>query len=517
MKLYPHVLLGKIRVRGAHKPAVCSFRRDVLAKPKLSENTIGVERFLRASTQFGIIMIAVNVMVTLPTNSYAASTQKNCALVLAAQSESRPSETELILSDLSHLRIAIDDAHSSKLASLARGLSAAYQAKLREAEVLHLSLAGLASEIEKLRKNTSESRSADKERRRMVREQERDLQDWVPFQTMQATRSVEKAVMNSDGSLLVTGGRYGELLVWDFQRSANGIPLIGHNEEIRNIKFTADNHKLLSVSSDAVTVWDVNQARQIRSIRSNGRSFYGADMNFDGTRLATLSGTGGAEIWDPQHDQPVYKLSFAFGPIRKIAFSSDGNQILLIGEKNVSIHDSQNGNLLSSLQRAADDVSLIYDAKFSHDATRILITFLDGSASLWNTSNGKLRQNLVQHSKVLRFANYSPDSSKVLIGSDNDVTLFDSQTGQQVAVLPIHGALLKSAVFNPSGNELILSVGDFTALAWRIDGANPIQVLKRQTDSINAVVFKPDGKSFFTVSSDKSIVRWTKPATKDEE
>ncbi len=93
---------------------------------------------------------------------------------------------------------------------------------------------------------------------------------------------------------------------------------------------------------------------------------------------------------------------------------------------------------------------------------------------------------------------------------DDTIRLWDARTGNHVRTLSGHTDSVESVVFSPDGSMLASGSYDDTIRLWDARTGNPIRTLSgRHTYGVNSVVFSPDGTTIASGSSqDTTIGLW---------
>ena len=152
----------------------------------------------------------------------------------------------------------------------------------------------------------------------------------------------------------------------------------------------------------------------------------------------------------------------------------------------------------------------IFDFSYSPDGTRLAVGSTIG-IWLYDTQTGEEINFLKGHSYYVSGVDYSPDGSTLASCSDwNDYTirLWDPETGELKALLTGHAADISSLVFSPDSKTIASGSKDKTIRLWNGVTGELKATLEGHTDKINTLAFNPDGKTLASGGSDEVIRIW---------
>ena len=344
--------------------------------------------------------------------------------------------------------------------------------------------------------------------------------------------SVHTAEFSPDGSLVLTAAADGRIIVWDAQNgdrvtssgttgeyvaaasfdstSSRVLAVVDGDVAIIDAE-TGDEETSISESADvtsavltdhdravvgytfdpesyasvetAVTSWDAATGDEISTI-DEGAFPEALSRNGELVALSTADEEGSTvtEIWDVgtrsvQSTLDVVQefVYYADGA----AFSDDGARIARVTSEYTdesfdsltSVWDATTGDLLATLDdpAAADVVSVSFD----HRGDTVVTTsfgddFFTSVLTLWNAESGE-RMRTVTRGAVGGFA-FSPDDSLIAVATaDSAITIWDTNSGDEVAVLSGHIGAINSIGFSPNGRRLVTASNDGTARIWDLD------------------------------------------------
>ena len=90
---------------------------------------------------------------------------------------------------------------------------------------------------------------------------------------------------------------------------------------------------------------------------------------------------------------------------------------------------------------------------------------------------------------------YSPDGTRLAVASSIGIWLYDTATGQEVALLTGHEWAVRSVAFSPDGRTLASGSWDSTIRLWDVVTGAHQRTLTGHTGSVRSVAFSPDGRT----------------------
>jgi WD40 repeat protein len=358
-----------------------------------------------------------------------------------------------------------------------------------------------------------------------------------------------------DGHTIVAGIE-ASVRFWDVATGKFSQPPLLHPAGVGALAVSPDGKTLLTGSSDNLArFWDAATGKPLGQPLAHNGAVTGVAFSPDGKKALTCGNDWTARLWDVATGRPVGQ-SLPHTDLQAAAFSPDSKRVLTGGlDKVVRVWDiadgSDRGDIL--LNEVPSDVVLSPDGKN-------VLTWQHGkdTASLWETSTGKLLRETARHPVTLTAATFSSDGKTIATASHRGLQFEDAATGQPLPALiryqglatklayspdskvlvttilngttwrthlwdtttghplrqPIeHGdsarlAYIHSVAFSPDGKRLLLAFSNQTARMWDVATGQTLEPVLRHEGPVWAAAFSPDGKTVVTASADRTARLW---------
>ena len=235
-----------------------------------------------------------------------------------------------------------------------------------------------------------------------------------------------------------------------------------------------------------------------------------------GKRLA-VARLGEVELLDPATRAVASKLAPHAGPVRDLAFSSDGALLAAAGGESgvageVRLWDPADGTLVRTLQGHADAV---YAVAFSPDGKWLATGSYDRDIALWEVATGKRGKLLEGHNEAVFDLAYRPDG-KILasVSADRTVKLWDAATGERRDTLTEATKALQAVAWSPDGRHVHAGGADNRIRRWEVsadarEGSNPLRAsVFTHEGALLAIRFAPDGDFAASSADDRTVKLW---------
>jgi len=286
---------------------------------------------------------------------------------------------------------------------------------------------------------------------------------------------------SADGTVGITGGTDGQLVVWDLGVLEPRLSLAGHEDYVPSVAISADGQ--LAASGDShgnVKLWDVRRGKEIRGFRAhepmNGMPqapIESLDLSPDGRLLVTAASADparAARLWDTKTGKKVAELTrkhySSLSPPRFVGFTADGKEILL-------------GTL--------------------------------DAVSVWDVATRRLGREYTGFGTMPLTVAMTPDGSLLATGYSRmgaSLRLYDGKSTELLHELGEPGSLYSTVVFSPDGSEVVSFDRDRKEVRrWETASLRPLRTVKVDAPAMLDGALAPDGRSFI-IANIQELVRW---------
>ena len=294
-------------------------------------------------------------------------------------------------------------------------------------------------------------------------------------------------------------------------RSSEAVTLLGHTDTVGDAAFSPDGSLILTTALDGTArMWNAADGRAIWEVAGGLDQDIYAEFSPDGSRIITQA--LGVNLWNAADGNEV-AAEWTGGDISTSAeFSPDGSRVLTCQDDYKQVRmwlwNAVDGSAVVELGVDPDSISLAARA-FSPDGSRIGTGSKDGTARVWNATDGRAVAQLTGHTGWVHLVAFSPDGSRFLTGSvDGTAAVWNTATGNRVSAMIAGDSELRSAAFSPDGSLILTTALDGTARMWNAADGRAIWEVAGGLDQDIYAEFSPDGLRILTESADRTVRLW---------
>ncbi len=275
---------------------------------------------------------------------------------------------------------------------------------------------------------------------------------------------VTSVCLQPGGTLLAAGGDDHRIYLCDVATGQTAKRLVGHEDWVHAVKFSADGRMLASAGHDGhVMLWDPATAERICVLDQGCHAVTELAWSQDGTKLATSGFSSQVRLYDVPTRKLVGELQGPCDDLRALSFSPDG-QRLAAGGRNGKMRIWHVGGGQTPEEYTAHQ-GRIRALAFSPDGKQLASSGEDGRVHIWSFDSHRGRDLSRRPTKIFALVFFGPDCLATG-GSDNLIRLWDLVSGDEVGQLSGHQGSVVSLDCN--GQVLVSASYDTVVRIWTI-------------------------------------------------
>jgi len=310
-----------------------------------------------------------------------------------------------------------------------------------------------------------------------------------------AYSGVNDIAFSPDGTMAISGGDDGVVILWDVSTGEEIRRFKGHSGAVRAVAISPDG--LMAISGGftgeshnepgELILWDMKTGQEIRRLDGNVEAVIDISLSPDGRRVIASSGeidyiekpfqSYSLILWDVETGEIVHNFEGIERVIPAVAISPVCTPVL-----------SENGG---NPTETADEWC----------SSHALTGSTDHNLYLWDLETGEPIRTFEGHTDLIRVVAFSPDGQRVLSGGDDgEVILWNLEEGEILARFDAHDSGVNDIAFSPDGRTAFSIATDGSTIQWDLFNEAQINRFEGHDAAVLDVAYTPNGKHFLSAS-----------------
>jgi WD40 repeat protein/serine/threonine protein kinase len=335
-----------------------------------------------------------------------------------------------------------------------------------------------------------------------------------------ALDSARCVTVSPDGRFLASGHSAGMLCLWDLQplratKTAPAEPVQmtparqwqGHDGRVYAACFTVDGRLITAGADGKIQTWPAAIALPAHAAQTAGKDLRFPCFTAD-KRLLALQGRTDVVGCVLQGGAPLEAIAPQKLAGRLMASNRNGELLAVHPEPGVIQLVSGSGELLASWRHA--ELHNVTWLALSPDGKWLGAVTLAPQRGIhvFETHSGKLQASCPLPSGSIGWLAFQPHASRVATDVDNELLLWDHQTGHQLRIPQSHQNLSAFA-YSPDGTVLASGGSDRLVKLWDPQTGTLLATLSGHRGDVESLAFSVDGLSLVTAGADGLLKVWS--------
>jgi WD40 repeat protein len=307
-------------------------------------------------------------------------------------------------------------------------------------------------------------------------------------------RHVYAVAFSPDGRILACPQR--QIEFYDTVTGNKLRTLAGHDGGMTMcLAFSPDGKLLASGGHDnLVRVWEVATGREIHKLAGHTSAVRGVFFASDDRTLFSYGVDESVRYWDVSQGRQQGCLDGMPANLRSLAVAANG-QVLASGHEDgtIQLWSTTSRKKLVVLASGGSSVTVLALAR---DGSLLASGHVDGSIAVWQRATGKRLAHLRAGSFRVAALAFAPRGDVLASASiwDCGIRLWQATSGKELPIPPGHHGLIDLLAFSSDGKSLFSGSRDKVLLRWDLAGGISQSVLSWQNQGMERMVLSPDQK-----------------------
>lgn len=226
--------------------------------------------------------------------------------------------------------------------------------------------------------------------------------------------------------------------------------------------------EVLTISGRYLCINSVDNGLSLKLLKVDSvKTFYYAAYNRDGSKILSLSTNNLLIIWDAKDGNVLHSLNLGHALPNQAEFMRDNESIIILENGYIEIINLPSGEKKSFISDPTyADIVTMSQNQSSDD---IITTCGDESARVWSLTSGKIKYTINGHTGTVTRARYSPSGKTIAtLSLDGTAKLWNTSNGKLLGTLYLQNDKLGGYIleFSPCGQFLLTSTSNGSLILW---------------------------------------------------
>ncbi|MEO1617784.1 MAG: serine/threonine-protein kinase [Planctomycetota bacterium] len=265
------------------------------------------------------------------------------------------------------------------------------------------------------------------------------------------------------------------------------------------------NRVVTAIEDGSVRLWDVDRKTVLRSFDAHRGIVWMIQYHPTKPIVATSGNDGMVKIWDSETLEMLQEWD-AGSPVRKVAFSPDGDRIVA-GDQDGVIHTWHIGTgetLATVIQTGA-----INGVDWSPDGKLIASVGTDKQVRIWDAETLEPRQTMSGHEGTIYNVTFAPTGNQMAtVGWGKTVRFWDTNTGLETMQVESETGDNWSIAFCGDGEHAVVASQDGVCRIWNLETKELVASLTGHESAVHNVSLDPVQRRIATSGRDGTVRVW---------
>lgn len=281
---------------------------------------------------------------------------------------------------------------------------------------------------------------------------------------------VNGVAITPNGLLAATNSSDYSIIIWDIPTGNQLYDLTAFQQTNLGMATAfSPNGRYLATSDFAgnVVLWDYRQNTVIYTWKHDSYVWH-VEFNPISTILASVGGDGFLKLYNVRTGAQIRSMNYRTSPLRGLAFSPDGRQILVGSEDgDLILWNTDTGERLLVL---SGHQGMVNDTAFSPDGDRAVSLDNTGTMMIWDLSAATLITGIQAHSQQAFALLWLPKTNRILTGGDDGfLRVWDGTTYDRLAQYSFDRRYIRAIANMPDETAILLGMNDGTVTLFPLD------------------------------------------------